>query len=363
MHQLRTTLFTINVQGDEAQQRGRLLIICAAALLLLDLVAALLLLSGPTTPATVVLLASGLIFALATGFLGRAGYVDVGALVLVGFAIAAIVGAFPAANSGATPFYMVLPILIASVLLRPVLIWGVLLLSLLGVGIGASLLPAETLARDAVRDAILAAPPLLTIVAIVLFFHARSTVRAITAARHAQATAEASARSLAAANATLEAHAELRAIDLRELAEAQRGVASQLQASLEAQQQLSRAFAELSVPIIPISAGTMIVPLVGGLDVKRANTLLASILEQVEASNAHTIVLDVTGVAVVDTHIAAALLRVADAARLMGAKTMLVGIRPEVAQTLVHLGVDLGGLRTAATLQSGLHDLGVLGER
>ncbi|HMQ34810.1 MAG TPA: STAS domain-containing protein, partial [Chloroflexaceae bacterium] len=141
---------------------------------------------------------------------------------------------------------------------------------------------------------------------------------------------------------------------LRQVAEEQRVAAAELRASLQAQQDLNRIVAELSVPVIPVSASTLIVPLVGNIDSARADQVLSSVLDRVEGSGARTVVLDVTGVAVVDTHVAGALLRVAQATALMGTRTVLAGIRPEVAQALVGLGVDLSDLHTVATLQEAL---------
>ncbi len=112
------------------------------------------------------------------------------------------------------------------------------------------------------------------------------------------------------------------------------------------------------MPVIPISDRVLVAPIVGNLDTERTQLLLTTVLNEVEAVRARTVVLDITGVAVVDTQVAAALLRVANAVRLMGAKTLLVGIRPEVAQTLVSLGGNLGELRAAATLQDGLRAIG-----
>ena len=82
--------------------------------------------------------------------------------------------------------------------------------------------------------------------------------------------------------------------------------------------------------------------------------MLETLLEGVAVSRASTAILDITGVPVVDTQVANALLRAAQAVKLLGAQVVLTGIRPEVAQTLVGLGADLSGIVTRATLQSGI---------
>jgi anti-anti-sigma factor len=141
---------------------------------------------------------------------------------------------------------------------------------------------------------------------------------------------------------------------LRRLADEQRAAVVQMEESLRAQQRLNQMIAELAVPVIPVTDDTLIIPLIGNIDSARVYHLLNSALQSIEQTRARTLIIDITGVAVIDSHVAAALVQVADAARLMGAETILAGIRPEVAQTLIGLDASLAGLRTAATLQAAL---------
>ena len=114
------------------------------------------------------------------------------------------------------------------------------------------------------------------------------------------------------------------------------------------------ALAELSTPLIPLSDQVMVMPLVGAVDSQRAQQVLTALLEGIASSGAQVAILDITGVAVVDTQVANALIRAAQAVKLLGAQVVLTGIRPEVAQTLVGLGADLGGIITRSNLQSGI---------
>ena len=114
------------------------------------------------------------------------------------------------------------------------------------------------------------------------------------------------------------------------------------------------ALAELSTPIIPISDRVMVMPLIGSIDSARAQQIIERLLEGVIESHADSAIIDITGVPVVDTHVAQALLRTAQAASLIGARVVLTGIRPEVAQTLIGLGVDMTDIVTRSTLQSGI---------
>ncbi|MDW8404248.1 PAS domain S-box protein [Chloroflexus sp.] len=114
------------------------------------------------------------------------------------------------------------------------------------------------------------------------------------------------------------------------------------------------ALRELSTPIVPISHGVIAMPLIGSIDSIRAQQVIETLLEGVSTTNAQIVILDITGVAVVDTQVANALLRSAQAVRLLGAEVLLTGIRPEVAQTIVGLGLDLSNIRTLASLQDGI---------
>lgn len=111
---------------------------------------------------------------------------------------------------------------------------------------------------------------------------------------------------------------------------------------------------ELSVPVLPVSATTMVVPLVGAMDAQRLHILQERTLHAVEQSRVRRIVLDVSAVPLIDSHVAKGLVDVTREVRLLGAEAVLVGIRPEVAQALVVLGVDLQALRTYRDLEAAL---------
>ncbi|MBM7844481.1 STAS domain-containing protein [Herpetosiphon giganteus] len=112
--------------------------------------------------------------------------------------------------------------------------------------------------------------------------------------------------------------------------------------------------AEISTPIIPLSQGVLVVPLIGTLGEYRASRITEALLNRISEEQASTVLIDVTGVPVVDTQVAHHLIQSAQAAKLVGAEVLLVGIRPEMAQTLVQLGVNLQGVRTQGTLQAGV---------
>ncbi|KYG06757.1 polyvinylalcohol dehydrogenase [Sorangium cellulosum] len=111
---------------------------------------------------------------------------------------------------------------------------------------------------------------------------------------------------------------------------------------------------ELSAPIVPISQGVLVLPLVGALDTARAEQMMENLLSKVVERQARVAIIDVTGVPHIDTASANALLQVARAVRLLGAQVVLTGIRPEVSQAIVGLDIDLSCIVTRRDLQSGI---------
>jgi rsbT co-antagonist protein RsbR len=158
--------------------------------------------------------------------------------------------------------------------------------------------------------------------------------------------------------ASLEQQVEERTAELRNQAEEQKRLQDQIIRMQTA------ALAELSTPLIPISDQIMVMPLIGAMDSKRANQVLTTLLSGIESRRARVAILDITGVPVVDTQVARTLMDVARSVGLLGAQVVLTGIRPEVAQTLVGLGVDLSSLVTRSILQDGIaYALGSLNGR
>lgn len=150
-----------------------------------------------------------------------------------------------------------------------------------------------------------------------------------------------------------DAHLCIMADDIteRKQAEEARRQALAQEETIRAQQAM---LAELSTPLIPLNEAVMVMPLIGAVDSARAQQVLETLLQGIARNGAQVAILDITGVAVVDTQVANALIRAAQAVKLLGAQVVLTGIRPEVAQTLVGLGADLSGIVTRSSLQSGI---------
>jgi rsbT co-antagonist protein RsbR len=111
-----------------------------------------------------------------------------------------------------------------------------------------------------------------------------------------------------------------------------------------------RELLELSTPVVELWSGVLALPLIGTLDSERTQVVMESLLEKIVATSAPLAIIDITGVPTVDTLVAQHLLKTVAAARLMGADCIISGIRPQIAQTIVHLGVDLADVVTKATL-------------
>jgi rsbT co-antagonist protein RsbR len=116
------------------------------------------------------------------------------------------------------------------------------------------------------------------------------------------------------------------------------------------------AIREISTPVLPVRPGLLVLPIIGAIDTQRARLLTEGLLQSIRANRAKAVVVDVTGVPVMDSKVAGHLVQAVQAARLLGARAIITGIAPEIAQTLVTIGVDLAGMITLADLQSGLEE-------
>jgi rsbT co-antagonist protein RsbR len=111
---------------------------------------------------------------------------------------------------------------------------------------------------------------------------------------------------------------------------------------------------ELSTPVIKLWEGVLAVPMIGTLDSARTQLVMESLLQRIVEYGAEIAIIDITGVPTVDTLVAQHLLKTVTAIRLMGADCIISGVRPQIAQTIVHLGVDLQGVMTKANLADAL---------
>lgn len=119
-------------------------------------------------------------------------------------------------------------------------------------------------------------------------------------------------------------------------------------------QEQQRTINELSVPLLPLSKETLVLPLIGTVDSRRVQQVMETLLEGVAQHRTKLVIMDITGVAVVDTQVAQAFIQIAQAVQLLGAQVILTGVQPQIAHTIVNLGLDLGELQTRSSLQAGV---------
>lgn len=141
--------------------------------------------------------------------------------------------------------------------------------------------------------------------------------------------------------------------DQRQRREIERQLAD-LSAAHEVQQRLVATIREISIPALTVHPGVLLLPIIGALDSVRASHLLDTLLARTQDTRARVVILDVTGAHTIDSQVADALLSAARAVTLLGARVILCGITPEIAQVVVSLGIDLSTVTTCADLQAAL---------
>jgi rsbT co-antagonist protein RsbR len=157
------------------------------------------------------------------------------------------------------------------------------------------------------------------------------------------------------AKATLEkAYAEVERQVAERTAELEQEQAESLRLQQEVIEAQQRAIRELSTPIIPMLEGVIVMPLIGSIDAMRARDVTRSLLAGIREHRTRVVILDITGVPIVDSGVAAYLNKTIQAARLKGARTIVTGISEAVAETIVDLGIDWSGIETLSDLQTGL---------
>jgi len=140
----------------------------------------------------------------------------------------------------------------------------------------------------------------------------------------------------------------------RELLERQRAEEARAELTAQIIEVQNQRLHELSTPLIPITDSLMVMPLIGAMDDERAERALEAALRAASERRAEAVIIDVTGVPSINASVAATLLRAAHALRLLGTRTVITGIHPEVARTLAALDIDTQGVVTQSTLQNGI---------
>ncbi|HEY0739615.1 MAG TPA: STAS domain-containing protein [Herpetosiphonaceae bacterium] len=356
MRQFFDRLLTIAHSDQEIRRRGRNTVVLALGIIILALLFIPVTFQQENALFAQLIILLGILILLGVIWLARQAHVTEAALLLIianisGFG--AGIAMTPNFSSGA--FLISLSVLMASLTLRPKQIWSILAICEIVLVVGYVVFPKNQI-NPGILIGIILMPVL---VALMGFLGAQSTSLALQAAQTARNEAEAAAQALEATNTNLEATVSERTREVQAaLAEVQRRVDEQTRL-LDEVEAYRLTIRDLSVPVIPITETTLVMPLVGALDSTRILQIQEQALQSLETWRARHLILDITGVPLVDSQVALGLLTVVRSAKLLGTEVMLVGIRPEVAQSIVGLGVQLGELYTASNLQMALSHIGL----
>jgi len=358
MHQM-SRLIRVRHTDEDVQRRGVNIILMAAGLhimaLLLTIYAGF---AGRLSTQVLIPVAISLIVQTIVIVLARRGSVDLAGGILVGMAIVGITGgAIFGNNSLITPMFLVTPLLMAAAALQPVWIIVALIGVLTGMGLIYTMLLPVTLPESiaALRSAI------FVVSGLIILFAALIGVLISVGHTHLQRRLHDEVKRANLANAELKVLNEELDRRVQMQTEALRKTLQELEQQTLHQDHLLKEIAgqrevirELSLPILPVGREVLVAPLIGALDQERMQQLQSQVLKRVERIHARLLILDVTGVPIIDTHVAQGLMNLVRGLRLLGANVALVGVRPEVAQTIVALGVHLRDVEVFSDLGSAL---------
>jgi rsbT co-antagonist protein RsbR len=358
MHQM-SRLIRVRHTDEDVQRRGVNIILMAAGLhimaLLLTIYAGF---AGRLSTQVLIPVAISLIVQTIVIVLARRGSVDLAGGILVGMAIIGITGGAIFSNDSLiTPMFLVTPLLMAAAALQPVWIIVALIGVLTGMGLIYTMPLPVTLPESiaALRSAI------FVVSGLIILFAALIGVLISVGHTHLQRRLHDEVKRANLANAELKVLNEELDRRVQMQTEALRKTLQELEQQTLHQDQLLKEIAgqrevirELSLPILPVGREVLVAPLIGALDQERMQQLQSQVLKRVERIHARLLILDVTGVPIIDTHVAQGLMNLVQGLRLLGANVALVGVRPEVAQTIVALGVHLRDVEVFSDLGSAL---------
>ena len=333
---------------EELQRRGFLVTLISLGMTTLALLFAInnALLSGITF--TLVVLVICILVYTACALIAHNSRVNLAANILVWFTAAAIISILQISLNSTVIFFLTIALLLCGSVLPSSRIPWLLALCAFNVFIRMARTP-ELQLREYIE-------PIFFVLmsAVLAYLSAWSIERSLRAASQARAEAEQAGRELTQANRSLEERVTERTLKLEvALAEVEAQAADQAALLAELAQQRG-VIQELSVPVLPVSDDTLVMPLVGALDSDRLQQVQERALAALEYYGAKRLLLDITGIPVVDSQVALGLLNVVQAGQLLGAKVTLVGIRPEVAQSIVGLGLDLSAIHTDSDVRQAL---------
>ncbi|GAB4119189.1 MAG: STAS domain-containing protein [Roseiflexaceae bacterium] len=282
-------------------------------------------------------------------WLVRRGFIRVGAYLITWVPLTSLIALFTTTPTPVTGFFFAWPILLASIVLPSFHLLPIALVSLAASGYVLATNPDPVISTS-----YFALLFFVVVVCALAYLSAVSVERAFAITRAARHELEQANLSLVANNDALEDRVVQRTTDLQQALQIIQQREQQLQRTLEELGQSQATVNRLSAPVLPVAVGVLVAPLIGVVDTERAEILMNTLLQTTQQQQARFIILDVTGILMIDTQVANVILHATRSLRLIGARVILTGIRPEVAQTLVGLGIDLQEILVRSTLDAGI---------
>lgn len=350
-----SSLISVRHPDEDAQRRGQSIILLAAGLNVLTvLLAGYIAITGAFSERIIGPVIASLVVQTVVIILARNGRVDLAGSIIVVMAIVGTIGsAILNADQLVIPILFPVPLLIAIAVLRPIGIVAALFGILAGLGVVAGALPPpeNVLLRNSLFVVIGLLSLFTTLTGVLIGVgHGRLRRRL----RHALDHADQTAQALQTLNEELDLRVQVQTETLQQMVQELEERSLQQERLLQeiaAQRDVIR---ELSLPILPVGRDMLVVPLIGALDGERMRQLQTQAFQRVERTHARMLILDVTGVPLIDTHVAQGLIGLIQGLRLLGANVVVVGVRPEVAQTIVGLGIQLRDISVFSDLGSAL---------
>ena len=352
------SLLVINSDSAEQRRRGQVIVWMSLVLLVGTMFAVPFILSQPN-PSPSFLTLSVISFTVITSiWITRKGFIEASGwlIVIVGTGAITIPTLLRNEINGSFVAF-VIPLMVASIILRPRYISiGTIFVLAVMIGLYSWIRPPfDSLAWNITGNAIL----VVILTGVIGFFSSRTTSTTFKSLEEAQASSATSAAQLQILNNQLEDEVAKRTNDLEQALIEVRERA-EVQAELLRKTELQQAtIEELSTPTLRVARGTLLMPLVGLLDDQRIVQVQQAGLAAIENSSQpiQLLLLDITGVPFIDEQVAQGLFQLVRAAQLLGTKVVLIGVQPEVAQSLVALGVDWSSIRTMPDVETALYRL------
>ncbi len=345
-------LFFIPHSDTEYQRRGQNIVIVGLMLIIMVLLSLPLVFIQPEPLPQLLTSLIGLALIVAVLIINRRGQVEQASVALVTLLVVSFAAIpFATGQIGLNPVYAVVAVVTAAVIGRERTVALAALVSILGMVWQWWWLAGSLQDTPGPTEVIVVGIILTAVCGVISGIGARSVQRTLGLAQRAQAQAETLARQLTQANQDLETRIAERTAALQAaLAESEQRQAA-LAAALAENERQRREIQAMSVPVLAVRDGMLVMPLIGALDGERIALAQQRALQAIEQAQGRLLLLDITGVPFLDQTAADGLIALAQSARLLGAQVVLIGVSPEVAQTLVSLGIDLSNLQIARDLR------------